>query len=79
MTTTSILESLGLLGADPAFQRASRNAQRIAAQTGTQLAVWRDGQVVMIAPDAATLASLLPHPPSPSSLTPRHSDAAAPE
>ena len=51
MTTTSILESFGFLGAEAAFKRASRNAHRIAAQTGTELVIWRDGRVVFVDPD----------------------------
>ena len=73
MTTTSILESFGFLGADAAFKRASRNAHRIAAQTGTQLVFWCDGRLVFVDPDPdvfipfptviSPLPPLVPEPP----------------
>lgn len=67
MTTTSMLESFGFLGADAAFKRASRNAHRIAAQTGTQLVFWRDGRVMFIDPDPDAFIPLpavsTPNPP----------------
>ncbi len=74
-TPTSILESFGFLGADAAFKRASRNAHRIAAQTGTQLVFWRDGRLVFVDPDPdafipfptviSPLPPLVPEPPDP--------------
>jgi hypothetical protein len=74
-TSTSILESFGFLGAEAAFKRASRNAHRIAAQTGTQLVFWRDGRLVFVDPDPdafipfptviSPLPPLVPGPPDP--------------
>ena len=74
-TPTSILESFGFLGADAAFKRASRNAHRTAAQTGTQLVFWRDGRLVFVDPDPdafipfptviSPLPPLVPEPPDP--------------
>jgi hypothetical protein len=55
---------LDLVGLEQAFLRASWNAQRIAAQTGTKLAFWRDGKVALIDPDSITL-------PMPAELPPR--------
>lgn len=46
--TSPTSDSLGLQGADAAMQRAAEDARRIAAQTGTPLAIWRDGRVITI-------------------------------
>ncbi len=64
MTTSPPPEPLDLVGLDQAFLRASWNAQRIAAQTGTKLAIWRDGKVALIDPDSITL-------PMPAELRPK--------
>jgi hypothetical protein len=48
VTTLSTLELLGLTHADAAIHRAAEQARRIAAQSGTPLAVWQDGRVVLI-------------------------------
>ena len=37
-----------LAGSLPALRRAAKRARQIAAQTGTALIVWRDGQIVRI-------------------------------
>jgi hypothetical protein len=55
MTNPSPHEPLELAGLDQAFLRASRNAQRTAAQTGTKLAIWRDGKVALVDPDSIAL------------------------
>ena len=64
MTYSSPPEPLELVGLDQAFLRAARNAQRTAAQTGTKLAIWRDGKVALVDPDSITL-------PMPEALPPR--------
>lgn len=46
--TTNRQTVLGLSGADAAFLRAAEQARRIAAQSGTPLAIWQDGRVVLI-------------------------------
>ncbi|MBA3698931.1 MAG: hypothetical protein H0W78_08765 [Planctomycetes bacterium] len=48
MTTPNMQTVLGLSGADAAILRAAQQARRIAAQSGTPLAVWQDGRVVQI-------------------------------
>ena len=55
MTTTNMQIVLGLSGADAAILRAAQQARRIAAQSGTMLAIWQDGRVVLI--PASTEAS----------------------
>jgi hypothetical protein len=64
MSDTPILEALGLLKTEPAFQRAAQQVRRIAAQYGTLLAVWRDGRVVLIPPGAAVSLSTEAVPPT---------------
>jgi hypothetical protein len=64
MTNPPKPELQELAGLEQAFLRASWNAQRIAAQTGTKLAIWRDGKVALIDPDSITL-------PMPAELPPR--------
>lgn len=67
MNRSPILEALGLLDADAAFYRAALQAQRIAMQTGTPLAIWRDGHTVLVPPEQITL----PPAPTPSPSPPR--------
>jgi len=50
---------LGLSGADAAILRAAQQARRIAAQSGTPLAIWQDGRVVLI---SATTEASTPTP-----------------
>lgn len=52
MSSAPPIEPFALPDAEAAFARAAAQARRIAAQTGTPLAVWHDGRVVLIAPDA---------------------------
>jgi len=59
MTTPSTLDILGLSRADAAILRAAEQARRIAAQSGTPLAVWQDGRVVKI---PATIEMAAPAP-----------------
>ena len=51
MTTPTVHDSFTTEDLAQAFLRASRQAQRIAQQTGTPLAVWRDGTVCLIPPE----------------------------
>jgi hypothetical protein len=48
MTKATTNDTLGLRGADAAMLRVADDVRRIAAQTGTPLAVWKDGHVVRI-------------------------------
>jgi len=41
-------DTLGLRGADAAMLRTAADVRRIAAQTGTPIATWRDGRVVLV-------------------------------
>lgn len=56
------------LDTEPAMIRAAEQARRIAIQTGTPLAIWRDGQVVLIQPDEA-LSPVAATPPPKSEKT----------
>ena len=60
MSNTPILESLGLLATEPACERAAQQAQRIAAQTGTPLVIWRDGRVVTVPPQPVSTVQAAP-------------------
>lgn len=55
MNRDPILDHLGLLDTEPAMLRAAEQARRIAMQTGTQLALWRDGRVVLVDPESVVL------------------------
>ena len=69
MTTDAMQHRLGLDGADAAMIRAGEAARRIAAQTGTPMAIWQDGRVVLVpvapGPPAVTatlITSIQPRP-----------------
>lgn len=55
MNSDPILDHLGPIDTDPAMLRAAEQARRIAIQTGTQLAFWRDGKVVLVDPESIVL------------------------
>ncbi len=50
-------KSLGIDQADAAMLRAAQQARHIAMQTGTPLAFWIDGRVVLISPDDERLST----------------------
>jgi hypothetical protein len=74
MTIDSTQSRLGLEGADAAMIRAGEAAKRIAAQTGTPIAVWQNGRVVLV----PVAALPIPAPaPEPASIAPAHPRPAA--
>ncbi len=52
------------LDTEPAMKRAAEQARRIAIQTGTPLAIWRDGRVVLIQPDELVVPITTPTTPT---------------
>ena len=57
--TDTPTDTLGLRGADAAMLRVADDVRRIAAQTGTPLASWKDGRVIRT-PVAETMTPAAP-------------------
>lgn len=55
MNRDPILEHLGLLDTEAPMLRAAEQARRTAILAGTQLAIWRDGKVVLVDPESIVL------------------------
>jgi len=57
-------DTLGLRGADAAMLRVADDVRRIAAQTGTPLASWKDGRVVRTAVTDTAATTAPPRAPA---------------
>ena len=57
MSELTPIDILDLRGADAAMQRLAADVRRIAAITGTPLATWKDGQLVL---EPVSLMSIQP-------------------